>query len=109
MPFHDLKQAKSITLADGVIAHPAWGERVMLVRLELEANSVVPLHTHPHEQAGMVLEGELDFTLGDETRHLTAGDSYIVPSNVTHGVTMGSAPAVALDVFSPPREEYKTD
>ena len=47
-----------------------------------------------------------DLTIGEETRHLKAGDPYLVPGNVEHGVITGPTPAVALDVFNPPREDY---
>ncbi len=106
MPFWDFAQAHPLDPAPGVTLRPLWGDRVMLVRVELAAGSEVPRHSHPHEQAGLVLEGEFDLTIGEETRHVKAGDAYLVPGNVEHGVVTGPAPAVALDVFNPPREDY---
>ncbi len=94
-------------LFDGVGAQTFWGEKMMLSRVELAAGSEVPPHSHPHEQAGVVLDGELEFTIGGETRTVRAGEMYIIPGNVEHSVRAIDAPAVALDVFSPVREEYK--
>ncbi len=36
------------------------------------------------------------------------GESYYVPKGVPHGrtIVIGSEPAVVIDYFSPPREEY---
>ena len=79
----------------------------MLSRLELDEGSVVPLHQHPHEQAGMLLEGEMELTIGDETRELRPGDAYVIPGGVMHSATAVGGPVIVLDIFSPPREEYK--
>ena len=83
------------------------GERMMLIEVTLAQGAVVPLHTHPHEQIGYLASGRLLFEVGDERRELSAGDSWLVPSNVPHQVT-ALEPSVAVDVFSPPREEYRT-
>ena len=95
-------------LAPGVFLKTMWGEKIMLSHVELEAESEVPLHSHPHEQAGMVIEGEFEFTIGNEKQIVKEGEFYIIPGGVEHRVVTGDKPAKALDVFSPPREEYKS-
>ena len=40
--------------------------------VELAANSTVDAHDHPNEQIGIVLRGSMTFTVGDESRVLTA-------------------------------------
>ena len=59
------------------------------------------------QQAGMVMQGEFDMTIGGETRRLKVGDSYVIPGGVEHSVDCLEGWALALDIFSPPREEYK--
>lgn len=108
MYYCDLESQKPKELFPGASAYIYWGEKMMLSRIEIAANSVVPLHSHPHEQAGIVIEGELEFTIGGETRRLGPGDMYIIPGNVEHTVVSFDKPAVALDIFSPIREEYKS-
>ena len=66
-------------LAPGVFLRTMWGEKIMMSVVEITANSEVPMHQHPHEQAGMVLEGEFDFTIGGVTTRVKAGDTYIIP------------------------------
>ena len=83
-----------------------WGERVMLVQFTLEEGAVVPLHRHPQEQAGYVVEGELSMTVAGQTRPVRAGESYLAPANVEHGATALKR-TVVIDAFSPPREDYK--
>ncbi len=108
MSFVDLHAKKGKQLFEGVKAQVAWGDRLMLSLVTLGAGSTVPMHSHPHEQAGIVLDGELDFTIGKETRRLKAGDSYIIPGNVQHGCAACAGHALVLDIFSPVREEYKS-
>ena len=94
-------------LAPGVRIQVASGERLMFSRVVINPGAVVPEHDHPHEQFGLVLEGDGDFTIDGETRHVVAGDYYAIPGGVSHTVTAGPQGGVFLDVFSPPREEYK--
>ena len=68
----------------------------------------MPLHNHPHEQLLIVIEGELSFTVGDETRLMKPKDAVVIPPNVMHGGTTESNGCVIVDIFSPPREDYKT-
>lgn len=94
-------------LFPGALSRTFWGEKMLFSLLELAPGCVVPRHSHPHEQAGMVLEGELEFTIGDETHMVKAGEIFFIPGGVEHSVTVGAQPVKALDVFSPVREEYK--
>jgi quercetin dioxygenase-like cupin family protein len=73
----------------------------------LEANAVIPTHSHPHEQLGVVLQGEPEFTIAGEVRMLHPGEPYVIPGGVPHSVKVGPSPAQVMDVFSPVREEYK--
>lgn len=107
MSFIDLKDILKKQLAPGVRLNLAWGEKLMLSVVELEPGSVVPMHSHPHEQAGIVLEGEFEMTIGRETKWVRKGDMYIIPGGVGHAVVTGPQKAVALDIFHPIREEYK--
>ncbi len=94
-------------LFPGVDAHVVWGERLMMSLVTLEPHSVVAEHEHPHEQMGMVIDGRAEFTIGGETRVLGPGDMYLMPGDVRHKVVALDMPVRALDVFNPPREEYK--
>ena len=105
--FLDPSQVKRQELAPGVMLRTMWGEKIMMSVVEVAPNAVVPNHSHPHEQAGMVLQGEFDFTIGGETRHLKQGDAYVIPGGVEHSLIGSDGWSLALDIFSPPREEYK--
>lgn len=81
------------------------GDKTTLAEITLAKGSVVPSHTHPHEQIGYVVSGRVRFQVGDEIRELAAGDSYLIPGEVPHEVTT-LEDAVCIDIFSPVREEF---
>src|SRR5688500_14999134 len=83
------------------------GKTMMLSLVELAPHAVVEPHSHPHEQMGMLLEGELTFTIGGETKTLRAGEMWRIPGGVLHSAVAGDAPVKALDVFYPIREDYR--
>jgi quercetin dioxygenase-like cupin family protein len=108
MPFYDITSTQPQSLLPGITIRTVWGERIMLSFLDFaEAGATVPLHQHEHEQMGMGLEGEFELVIGGESRIVRAGDAYLIPSDVEHSATAVGGPARALDIFSPPREEYK--
>ena len=108
MPHFDMQSIEPQAQAPGITIRTAWGERIMLSFLEFErAGATVPLHRHDHEQMGMGLEGEFELVIGGEARLIRPGDVYLIPSGVEHSATAVGDPARALDIFSPPREEYK--
>ena len=89
----------------GVTLQLVTGGAVMMSWVTIAPNAQVPRHQHPHEQDGIVLEGELILTIGDETRRLVPGDAYTIPPHLPHAAGSETG-CVALDIFSPPREDY---
>lgn len=90
----------------GVEIHTTAGRNLMLSVVSFEPNSLVPDHSHPHEQMGMMISGRLEFTVGGITRILGPGDIWRIPGGVVHRVQALDEPALALDVFHPIREDY---
>ena len=105
--FKDAQSRAPMELVPGARSRTFWGEHMLLSIVEIDANSEVPSHTHAHEQAGMVIEGELEMGIGREVRRLGPGEMYIVPGNVEHYARCSETPAKVLDIFSPMREEFK--
>ena len=106
MPFIDIARIPSQELLPGCRLRTPYGERIMMSYLEMDEGATVPLHHHPHEQAGMLLKGRLELTIGDETRVCEAGAMFVIPSNTPHKAVAVDGPAVVLDIFSPIREDY---
>jgi quercetin dioxygenase-like cupin family protein len=105
--FLNLSDAPGFVLADGVRACPIFGERAMLNLVDLEPGGVVAEHSHPHEQLGMVVTGELTLVVDGVDHVLGPFDAYALPGDVRHGARAGSAGCRILDIFSPVREDYR--
>ena len=109
MSFFKWDELPTIELAPNVKRKIVHLENVMLVYIEAGVGAEVPIHHHPHEQIGLVLQGKGEFVLGDETRIIGPGEGYVVPPNMKHGGTgPATEPCVLLDIFSPIREDFLT-
>ncbi len=93
--------------APGVTMQSAWGGTLMANLVTIEPNRPVPLHQHPNEQLGIMLEGAMELTIGDETRILRPGDAYAVPPDLPHSARTLDEGCVVLDIFTPVREDYR--
>ena len=106
--YFDMAVVPVKSLVEGVTIKVVHGERIMLSFVDFEAGASVPEHIHPHEQMGYVIAGEVEFDINGEKKRCQPGDAYIIPSNIHHTVKVSSdGPAKVLDIFSPPREEFK--
>lgn len=81
------------------------GEKTLLAEFHLEKGAVLPLHSHPHEQTGYLVSGSMRLTIGDAVHDVGPGDGWCVPEDVRHKAEI-LADAVAIEVFSPVREDY---
>jgi len=90
----------------GVVTRSVQGEQATLGLVELEANSIVPEHSHPNEQLGVCIEGSLTFTVEGETRELGPGGTWRILGNVPHSVVTGPDGAVVVESFAPGRADW---
>ncbi len=94
------------TLVDGVeLGTLVHGEKTLMGRFLLSAGSVIPAHDHPHEQIGLLLAGRMVFTIDGVEHEVAPGDSWCIGSGVSHAAR-AVVDSVAVEVFSPVREEY---
>lgn len=80
-------------------------EGLMMVRVEFVQGAIGTAHQHPHRQATLVESGRFEVAIGGEVRVLRAGDGFIVPPDVVHGV-MALEAGVLVDVFTPARADF---
>jgi len=91
----------------GVSIQTCAADKMMLSLATLEPHSVVAEHSHPHEQVGFVIEGRVTFHIGEEHKTLGPGEMFRIPGNVKHKVVTLEKTAKVLDIFCPPREDYR--
>ena len=85
---------------------PLFGDGAMLNLIEFEPGATVPLHSHPHEQLGIVLRGMQALVVDGVARELGPLEGYVLPGGVEHSAYCGPEGALVLDVFAPVREDY---
>ncbi|OPY31871.1 MAG: Cupin domain protein [Methanomassiliicoccales archaeon PtaU1.Bin124] len=81
------------------------GTNTLFTEFRLKAGHELPMHSHPEEQTGYLVSGAIRLTIGNEVREVRPGDCWCVPGNVPHGA-MVSEDSVAIEVFSPVRNDY---
>ena len=100
---HDIP---SVPMVEGVkrkvLSH---SEKLMVCEITLEGGSIIASHAHPHEQITYVISGKCRYTVGDETKEVSRGDSVLIPGNVPHSIVVLETMKV-IDVFSPAREDF---
>ncbi|MCH9020207.1 MAG: cupin domain-containing protein [Proteobacteria bacterium] len=104
---NNMEQGIPRKLGEGLSTRVFPGDQAMLSVVRIAPHSTGTLHSHPQEQWGVLLEGELVRIQGGEEVAMKAGDFWRTPGGVEHGVRTGDAGAVVLDVFAPPRDEYR--
>jgi len=105
MPFIDLKELNGLEIAPGIIGYIVTAESMTVAHVSITAGSILPEHTHVHEQVINVIEGELDLTAEGRTNRLVPGTAMIVPSNEPHSGKAVTDVKV-IDVFHPVREDF---
>ena len=103
----DPAQGIARTLAPGITTRVFPGDQAMLSVVRLEPSTEGTLHHHPEEQWGVMLEGSAVRTQDGREFAVKKGDFWWTPGGVPHTIKAGPEGAVILDVFSPPREEYR--
>ena len=82
-----------------------YGKQTLMTEVKFEKGTVIPPHSHPHEQTGYLVSGHMDFLVDGEHYSARTGDSWNIAGDVEHGAT-AVEPSVVIEVFSPVREDY---
>jgi len=101
---HDESDYQSV--APGIIMRTlCFGSTTLMSEFRLLQGHVLPMHSHPQEQTGYLISGHIALTIGDETHDVVPGDSWCIAGGVEHGAQV-LQDSVAVEVFSPLREDY---
>jgi quercetin dioxygenase-like cupin family protein len=93
---------------EGVVVRALHGEQATLGLVELAPNSVVPEHTHPNEQMGVLVRGSFSrFRIAGESQEIRPGDTWRIPGGVPHEVETGPEGALVVELWSPPRRDWE--
>jgi quercetin dioxygenase-like cupin family protein len=95
-----------IKVADGIERKTlVFGEKTLMTEFRLGKGRMLPFHRHPHEQTGYLVSGHLILVIDGEKHEMTPGCSWSILGGVEHGAEI-LKDSVAVEVFSPVREDY---
>jgi quercetin dioxygenase-like cupin family protein len=83
----------------------AYCDEMMCVENSFEEGAVGSLHSHPHTQITYVAEGRFRFTIGEEIKEVSRGDTMLKQNAVPHGCVCLEK-GVLVDFFTPMREDF---
>ncbi len=105
-PFRSLSALEEKELIPGFFGKMVHTDRMTVAHFRIEKGSSLPEHHHVHEQVTNVVSGELEMTVGRETKVCKAGDVVVIPSGVPHSAR-ALTDCHVIDVFQPARDDYR--
>ncbi len=100
-----LEAAGGVAISGGAEVAVELGEKLMAVKLALDAGYFHPWHNHPeHESMGVVIEGRLEMQIGADLVQLGPGDVWHHPVGVYHS-TRALKSTLAVEFHSPLRPD----
>ena len=103
--FVQLGEVQTVTFLEGLDFRPILGEQVLVNHVQFAPHVEAPTHSHVEEQVVILVDGELEFWVGDETRVMRKGDVAVIPPWVSHGGRTHDEPCLEIDIFTPPRRQ----
>ncbi len=100
------QEAENENVSEGVIRRiKSYTDELMVVENRFSKGAVGAIHSHPHTQITYVVSGKFQFTIGGETRTVSAGDTMLKKNGIEHGCVCLEE-GILLDIFSPMREDF---
>ena len=104
--FTSIDSIRERQIFNGIRGRYFHGDRMTTGDVILDADTDIPIHQHPHEQLTYLLEGQMEFIVGEEKHLMEAGDIAIIPGGVLHGGRTLTRCRV-IDTFAPARDDYR--
>jgi quercetin dioxygenase-like cupin family protein len=92
-----------IEATPGLNFQPILGQNLMVNFVSFEPNTEAPTHWHDEEQISFVIDGEMEFEVGDQKKVVRRGEAIVIPPNVPHAARTYDHTCLEVDVFNPPR------
>lgn len=82
-----------------------YNDNIMMVKVKFDKGEVGAPHSHPHSQVTYVASGVFEFTVGDVTKIVKAGDALYKQPNIEHGCVCIEE-GILIDCFNPMRDTF---
>ena len=98
MGFWDLKTIKLGEFRPGILSKVESGKNLTMAFMEIAPNKEGTAHDHPFDQCGIVIEGEIEMSVGEHNKLLKPMETYFIPAGIKHYWKTMSLPAKILDI-----------
>jgi quercetin dioxygenase-like cupin family protein len=98
MTFWDLRTLTLEEFRPGIWSKIESGKNLTMAVMEIAPGKEGMAHEHPFDQCGVVVEGEIEMSIGDEKKLLKPMETYFIPAGVMHNWKTNNLAAKILDV-----------
>ena len=98
MVFWDLRTLKLDEFRPGIFSKIESGSNLTMACMEIAPNKEGMAHEHPFDQCGIVVEGEIEMSIGDDKKLLRPMETYFISAGVKHNWKTTVLSAKILDV-----------
>jgi quercetin dioxygenase-like cupin family protein len=106
MKLHDFNTVPPRQIAPGYLGRYVHSDQITQGRVDIAPWATIPDHSHVHEQWTLLLSGSFELTVSGVRHVLKPGQMLYIAPHERHSARALTA-CVVLDVFHPPREEYR--
>ena len=100
MGFWDLKTLKLDEFRPGIWSKLESGTNLTMAFMEIAPNKEGSAHDHPFDQCGVVIEGEIEMSVGEKKKLLRPMETYFIPAGAKHNWKTISSSVRILDVVA---------
>jgi quercetin dioxygenase-like cupin family protein len=98
MGFWNLRTLRLEEFRPGILSQVESGSNLTMAFMEISPNKEGAEHQHPFDQCGIVVEGEIEMSIGEEKRLLKPMETYFIPAGIRHSWKTAQSPAKILDI-----------
>jgi quercetin dioxygenase-like cupin family protein len=98
MRFWNLKELKLDEFRPGIWSKVESGANLTMAYMEVSADKEGTAHYHPFDQCGIVVEGAIEMSIGEEKKLLKPIETYFIPAGTNHSWKTLASSARILDV-----------
>ncbi len=98
MGFWNLKTLRLEEFRPGIFSKVEVGSNLMMAIMEITPKKEGVEHSHPFDQCGIVVEGEIEMSIGEEKRLLRPMETYFIPAGISHNWKTAQSSAKILDI-----------
>jgi quercetin dioxygenase-like cupin family protein len=98
MSFWEMKTLELEEFRPGIWSKIESGKNLMMAVMEIAPNKEGTAHEHPFDQCGVVVEGEIEMSVGEDKKLLKPNETYFIPAGINHNWKTFTSSARILDV-----------